>query len=273
MKTKNKSSKNILYYYFFPSILGALFFILIFFFQMFILLEINPPLKIFIIPFFFGVLGGAIIGYWRKRATLLSAEVLNYQYSLEAMINKKTKELELKNKELKTLSFTDSLTGLNNRRRFDYVLEKEWDNIQENKKPLSLIMFDIDRFKQYNDTYGHQKGDECLQRIAHLLHKQVTRANDLVVRYGGEEFCIILPHTHYKDAIIIAEDIRKSIERLHIFHSSSNISSVVTVSIGVSTIQNTKRYKNCSKLIKTADNALYLAKDYGRNRVEGTKIN
>jgi diguanylate cyclase (GGDEF)-like protein len=263
-----------LFYYLLYSIIGASIFFFLFSLYLFVTFEIKAPIYTLIIPSFFGMIIGLSMAYWRKKSQKLLHEVLQYRENLDEMLTLQIRELEERNQELKKFSFTDSLTGLGNRRLFDRILQKEWNALeQKNAKALSLVMFDIDMFKQYNDTYGHQRGDECLERISHLLQKQVTRKDDLVVRYGGEEFCIILPHTQYNDALIIAENIRKSIKNLHIFHSSSTVNSVVTVSVGVTSIQNIKRYKNCAPLIKTADTALYLAKSQGRNRVDGSKIN
>ena len=181
-------------------------------------------------------------------------------------------QFEIKNREesrkrLEELAYIDSLTKIANRRYFDEFLEKEWNYCKRNKKELSIILLDIDFFKQYNDTYGHQAGDLCLQKIARCLEDKLNRSHDLVARYGGEEFVCILPNTNKLDAINIATKLKIAVQNLEIPHENSRISSMVTISLGVSTVI-PKDELDKTKLIKKADNALYLAKENGRNRVE-----
>lgn len=164
------------------------------------------------------------------------------------------------------LSNVDGLTGVANRRFFDETLEKEWHKSKESSSPLSLIMFDIDYFKLYNDTYGHQSGDICLQNIASYV-KEVVKTPNLVARYGGEEFAVILLNTTESNAMKTAESIRIVVESLHIPHQASKKSEVVTVSVGVAT-QDVKMFESQFELIDLADQALYQAKKNGRNRVE-----
>lgn len=169
--------------------------------------------------------------------------------------------------ELKKLSYLDGLTGVANRRRLDEVLEFEWKRMMRESKPVSMIMSDIDYFKAYNDTYGHQKGDECLKKVATTLKIVVKRPADLVARYGGEEFVILLPGVDIKGAGLIAEKMRLKIEALGINHSGSQACNVVTMSFGVSSIVPTAN-TNSAELLETADYALYKAKKEGRNKVE-----
>ena len=176
-------------------------------------------------------------------------------------------ELASLNKELKSLSFLDGLTGIANRRMFDTTLEIEWNHAQRDKQPLSLIMIDIDFFKQYNDTYGHTQGDNCLKIVANTLSFVLKRTVDLAARYGGEEFAILLPNTNTKQASIIAQKCRTEIIEQNILHESSKISGVVTISIGVSSIIPTGSMEP-SILINNSDRLLYKAKNKGRNRVE-----
>lgn len=175
-------------------------------------------------------------------------------------------KLKISNKTLARLSTQDSLTGIANRRKFDHYLESKWKSLAEVHESISLILLDIDFFKSYNDTYGHQKGDRCLTRVATIIKESVKRSTDLVARYGGEEFAIVLAQCDSKSAMDIAEDIRRNIELQQIQHESSDVANIVTVSVGVATLVPSSQY-NLSQLIDHADEALYNAKRQGRNRV------
>lgn len=175
------------------------------------------------------------------------------------------------NEILQRLSSIDGLTGIANRRYFDEFLEQEWARGIRHGYSLSLIMFDIDYFKKYNDTYGHQKGDQCLQEVARTSANTFKRTTDLVARYGGEEFSVILPHTEWKEAFRLAEQLRKNIEGMKIPHQASEIAEYVTISVGVATIL-PNSISASAELIEKADQALYLAKRLGRNRVMGSKM-
>jgi diguanylate cyclase (GGDEF)-like protein/PAS domain S-box-containing protein len=165
---------------------------------------------------------------------------------------------------LEQLATRDGLTGLANRRCFDDTLSAEWQRALRNQQPLSLLMVDVDNFKQYNDAYGHLGGDECLQRIASAVSSEM-RANDLVARYGGEEFAVILPNQSLKGAAIVAERIRCRVEQLRLPNLGSQ-QHVVTVSIGAATALASVE-TDPSQLVATADSALYRAKHMGRNRI------
>ncbi len=165
---------------------------------------------------------------------------------------------------LEQLATRDGLTGLANRRCFDDTLHAEWQRALRQQQPLSLLMVDVDNFKQYNDAYGHLGGDECLQRIANAVSSEM-RANDLVARYGGEEFAVILPNQSLKGAAIVAERIRCRVEQLHLPNLGSK-QHVVTVSIGAATALAAPE-TDPSQLVATADSALYRAKHMGRNRI------
>jgi len=163
------------------------------------------------------------------------------------------------------LSTTDQLTGIPNRRSFNLQVDKEWSRNMRDKKPLSLMILDIDRFKAFNDTYGHQQGDEVLRIIAVALKDSLRRSSDFAARWGGEEFVILLPNTDMNGALVNAERIRENIEQTSI--TISNGRSVgLTVSIGVATIIPMQEL-NQSELISQADRALYTAKEKGRNMV------
>lgn len=187
--------------------------------------------------------------------------------SLKSGLDIKTKELELANETLRVLSTLDGLTQVPNRRFFDEVFSKEWLSATRGKSPLSLIMIDIDCFKNFNDEYGHLAGDDCLKAIAKVISKNIKRPDDFVARYGGEEFTVILPNTNAQGAILVGEKIRKAVEDLKIHHDKSLAAQYVTVSVGVTTAD-FKRSKDFSGMIRKADEALYLAKQRGRNRVE-----
>jgi len=171
------------------------------------------------------------------------------------------------NRKLEMISMRDGLTGIANRRMYDTTLNKEWSRAQRNGTPLSLLIIDIDHFKEYNDRYGHFEGDRCLQKIAETLQGIVSRATDLCARYGGEEFVILLPDTKREEAAVFAEGVRERIRELGIAHASSPVDDVVTVSIGVGTMV-PKKNTASSGLFQMADKMLYLAKQEQRNCVK-----
>ncbi len=173
-------------------------------------------------------------------------------------------ELKVKNIQLEQLATIDGLTKVSNRRKFDEIMNAEWTRLSREKKPLSLMMCDVDHFKKYNDTYGHQMGDNCLIKVAEALKKSIHRPADTIARYGGEEFAIILPKTDTDGAEHIAKDIIENVNQCNIPHNRSQHKKV-SISIGVaSVIPNSS--DSYTSLIKKADEALYHAKENGRNR-------
>jgi two-component system cell cycle response regulator len=174
--------------------------------------------------------------------------------------------LQEANKELQRLAIIDGLTQIPNRRRFDEHFENEWNRMKRDQKQLSLILCDIDFFKLYNDHYGHQEGDVCLQAVAQAIHQVAKRPADLAARYGGEEFVIILPDTDISGAFNIAQEVREKIVDLEILHEHSNTAKYVTLSLGVASTTPSQDILP-EDLVKEADNALYQAKEYGRNCV------
>jgi diguanylate cyclase (GGDEF)-like protein len=169
------------------------------------------------------------------------------------------------NKELNRQANMDGLTQIANRRCFDRYLALEWARCAREKQPLSLILCDLDHFKIYNDTYGHQAGDDCLTQVAKAMSQVVKRPADLVVRYGGEEFAAILPNTNGSGALQVAEIIRETVKNLRISHAMSEVGEWVTFSLGVSsTIPNAQMTQEY--LVAAADRALYEAKEQGRDR-------
>ncbi|MBI5602891.1 MAG: diguanylate cyclase [Deltaproteobacteria bacterium] len=196
---------------------------------------------------------------------------------LEVQVSQRTQELVAVNKELQQLSSSDGLTGIANRRYFDQVLAQEWQHGIRQGSSLALVMIDIDFFKNYNDVYGHQAGDDCLKQVAGTLKATLRRSVDLAARYGGEEFAAVLPNTEMEGAAFLAEEIRATIEGLGIKHENSSISKVVTVSVGVAAVIPIMGTQP-SMIIAPADQALYKAKHEGRNRVRisadvGFKLN
>lgn len=169
---------------------------------------------------------------------------------------------------LRTLAYADSLTGLANRRHFEMALEAEWRRCRRNQLPLSVLMIDVDSFKRYNDHYGHQAGDACLQTVARQLCNQSLRSHDLLARYGGEEFILLMPECEQPGAMAKAESMRQSIESLNIEHVAATANTRVTISVGVHTLIPSGDQQP-SALVQRADQHLYQAKSLGRNRVAG----
>jgi diguanylate cyclase (GGDEF)-like protein len=169
-------------------------------------------------------------------------------------------------KLIEALASIDFVTELPNRREYERRLEEEWLRARRMKQPVSLVLADIDFFKDYNDAYGHALGDDCLRQVAVALARSVQRSSDFVGRYGGEEFVTLLPDTHREGALQVAEGMRQAVARLLLAHRASKIADHVTVSFGVAV--STHEDGHPSSLVRAADQALYLAKEAGRNRVE-----
>jgi diguanylate cyclase (GGDEF)-like protein len=188
-----------------------------------------------------------------------AGELIAVVETLRDMTDEKTAQMALEQ-----LARRDALTGLANRRCFDDTLQAEWARAQRQQQPLSLLMVDVDNFKQYNDAHGHQGGDECLRRIATAVASEM-RTNDLVARYGGEEFAVILPNQSLRGAAIVAERIRRRVERLNVPNPLAPARQV-TVSIGAATAL-PAAHTEAAELVGIADAALYRAKHMGRNRI------
>lgn len=187
----------------------------------------------------------------------------NHEFELEHLAG----QLASANRMLQRIAILDGLTGIANRRYFDEVIEEEWLRAIRDQTPLSIIMIDIDYFKAFNDTYGHQAGDESLKTVAMVLKDTLKRPADMVARYGGEEFVAVLPETEIKGAVAIAEAMRLNIDALNIPHKNSHNHGCITISLGAASII-PERNTSSSILIAAADKALYRAKDKGRNRVD-----
>lgn len=205
---------------------------------------------------------------WMRRALLIVPVTLALFLSVMAQIVLFRREMRVRGiyeKQIEARAQTDGLTGIPNRRTFDETLEREWQAARREGKPLSLLFLDADRFKLYNDRYGHQEGDELLKTLAQALKKKARRPRDLAARYGGEEFVVLLPHTTRQRAVAVAETIRRAIAELRVPHED-NAGGVVTVSIGVATAVPAAD-DSSARLVEAADAAVYQAKEAGRNRV------
>ena len=209
---------------------------------------------------------------WRQRVWLTAA-ALAVLWSLAfftlhtywARLNNLA-ELKKARDELESLSLTDALTGLANRRCFNDVLNAECNRMRRKKTPISVIMIDVDFFKEFNDIYGHVTGDKCLKSVAGVIQSHLNRPQDLAARYGGEEFCCILPETEHSGAAAIAINIKDEIEALGIHHEGSDIGNRLTVSLGVATLICDKETSS-ETIVNLADERLYQAKKNGRNQV------
>jgi diguanylate cyclase (GGDEF)-like protein len=192
------------------------------------------------------------------------------ELELQRLVDARTRELSEANDLLVELSYLDPVTGVANRRRFDERLEIEWKRAARGRTPLSVVMIDIDRFKDYNDTYGHQQGDFCLKAVAGAIADGLPRAGDSVARFGGEEFAVVLPLTALPGAVRVAEQLRMRVERLAMVHTSSSVARVVTISCGVASMVPGSE-SELRQLVRMADDALYRAKERGRNRTEAVE--
>jgi diguanylate cyclase (GGDEF)-like protein len=166
--------------------------------------------------------------------------------------------------EFHALSNVDELTGIPNRRAIEQIYNAEWNRAIREKKPIGLMMIDIDNFKMFNDNYGHVEGDLCLVKIARTLQRCLKRSTDIIARYGGEEFLVVMPNTD--NTLSVAEGCRQAIEQLQIPHEYSEIANVVTISIGLCS-QVPDLHSGKEQFLRKADEALYQAKNAGRNRI------
>jgi len=202
----------------------------------------------------------------RKEAEQALLESQRKALETHASLQQRTRELEEANAQLERLSNLDGLTGLPNRRHFEFIYQTEWRRACRERRWISLVMIDVDYFKSYNDHHGHLAGDECLKRIAQALNERL-RAGDLVARYGGEEFVALLTGNSRQGALQAADRMRLRVRQLELEHGRSSVSPFVTISLGVASRQADLEV-DPQDLLARADKALYLAKTRGRNRVE-----
>jgi diguanylate cyclase (GGDEF)-like protein/PAS domain S-box-containing protein len=191
--------------------------------------------------------------------------LIGFMFDISERKKTEGKLIELQ-KELEALSFQDGLTGVANRRMFDSVIDLEWNAARRSSQPLSVLLLDIDFFKQYNDHYGHVQGDQCLRQVAKALSHAGSRPRDFVARYGGEEFILVLPGADEKAAALVADRCRSLLFKEQLPHAKSAVSQIVTFSIGVGTIVPGERDDMLAFLDKV-DKRLYQAKQGGRNRI------
>jgi diguanylate cyclase (GGDEF)-like protein len=233
--------------------------------------EAATPLLVTVKPhffqtrWFFAAIALALVAAVAALLRLRTRQLRRRQAEMERLVAEKTEELKLANEHLARLSFVDSLTGLANRRRFDEVLEEEWQRARRFGTPLALVVADVDHFKAYNDTLGHPEGDRCLAAVAEVFRNAELRAGELVARYGGEEF-VALIHAGEAEAVTFAEKLRQACEARAIPHPASTSGPVVTISLGVAAHIPTDS-TTTEALVLDADAALYRAKRAGRNRV------
>jgi diguanylate cyclase (GGDEF)-like protein len=217
--------------------------------------------------FAFGTAGGQAWQVFGVAATDagMGGLMLGIRITTERKVNERTAALAAANEKLEQLSRTDALTGLANRRRLDDALAETWRRAGIAGRPISVIMIDIDYFKQYNDHFGHLGGDGCLQKLAAVLTAG-ARESDIVARYGGEEFAVVLPDTDFADAWNVAERLRRTVAGLEQEHPGSP-TGYLTVSVGVASAFFSVGETGRRDLLQRADEGLYLAKHNGRNRV------
>lgn len=206
----------------------------------------------------------------RVRSSLRLKHEIDRRKAREKELTEVSKQLADLNRWLTRLSLIDSLTKVANRRAFDESIVQEWKRSQRNGEHVSLLMIDVDYFKNYNDSYGHREGDVCLTQIAHTIQNSLNRPGDLVCRYGGEEFAVLLPETDEDGAHFVATRILEHIEALNIVHETSKVADHVTVSIGACSAVAMPKL-SCMEVVATADKALYEAKRAGRNQVASAK--
>lgn len=209
-----------------------------------------------------------IYAAWRRRAVMIGALVAMFGagfIALSIVLSAQLRRRMRAESELVMLARTDGLTGLNNRRTFGEILDKEWRRARRAHSVFSLLFVDVDRFKAYNDTYGHQAGDDALAAVARCIGENIRRHGDCAARYGGEEFVVLLPDTSMQGAETIVEKIRTAINELEIEHASSEFGHV-TASIGLAS-WTPEQDGEAGAIIKAADEALYNAKATGRNKV------
>jgi len=223
-----------------------------------------------ITSFFFQVavnLFGIINIYQRQRLLFNEFKHRVKEKDNSKQINKLNKKLLHLNKKLNDQASKDGLTGIANRRYFDEYLDKLILNCHNESSTMSLIMLDIDFFKQYNDYYGHLKGDQCLVQIAKLMVENLEGSNGMAARYGGEEFCMLLPNTGSKQATVIVENFKNGLQKLRIQHQDSKISPFITASYGLISVENNFHSISAKKVINFADSCLYKSKNEGRNKI------
>lgn len=209
----------------------------------------------------------------RIRNALKLKQEMDIRKAREQDLLEVTQELKELNAVLEQLSNIDGLTGVANRRSFNRFFEAEWQRAIKTNEYLSIVLLDIDKFKIYNDTYGHQEGDDCLKKIATIIEDATKNSQSLVARYGGEEFVVVLPNTSLQKGLAIAEQIRLNVEEAKIVHENSPVSKHVTISAGVACTRPISNKIKRDELVCIADQGLYQSKRNGRNQTSAVQEN
>jgi diguanylate cyclase (GGDEF)-like protein len=208
------------------------------------------------------VLGSVMIVQRRRISQLRKRE-----QQLQLAIEERSQQLEKANNALREVTNSDPLTGIANHRTFQEELKLQWRRTARSRLPMTLLMIDVDGLKQYNESKGHQAGDECLRQIADTLRHQLQRPGDLIGRYGGDEFGVLLPETDASGGLAVAERMRQAVEELEVTWGPDIETQRITISVGSATTVPSPQELSTS-LVATADRALAVAKRNGRNRVE-----
>lgn len=199
----------------------------------------------------------------REQNVLLQQKIDEHERTLHELEQAKI-ALQQANAELQRLASVDDLTQVANRRHFYNYLTQEWQRSMREQANLSLLLCDVDHFKDYNDAYGHQAGDRCLQQVAQAIQSAIHRPSDLVARYGGEEFAVILPSTEMEGAAHIAQRIQTTLRQMQLVHPKSSVSAFVTLSVGIASFV-PHPTQSPDQIVAIADQALYAAKEKGRD--------
>ena len=206
---------------------------------------------------------GAVVLVQRKRV----AQLRDREQQLQRMLEERSQHLEKASKQLRDITNGDPLTGIANHRTFQDDLKLQWRRTARSRLPLTLLMLDVDWLKNFNESKGHQSGDECLRQIAEALRLQLQRPGDLVARYGGDEFAVVLAETDASGGLAVAEKMRQAVQELEISWGPDSEGHRITVSVGAATTVPSPQ-EHPTSLVATADRALSMAKRNGRNRVE-----
>ena len=224
--------------------------------QLYFLFDILNPILL-IMPIVMGSITGYLVGYYKYHVYLQIKELEDVKNGLEEQVQEQTKELH-------ELLLLDPLTGLGNRLKLKEVLSHEVERIGKEYENISFLMIDIDYFKKYNDFYGHLLGDDVLKHLGNFFKTKMLKTQNSVIRFGGEEFIVILPDSDVENSLKVAEYLVRGVRELNIEHEKSDIDKKITISVGIHTTSNITLVEN-SEYIKQADKALYLAKEQGRN--------
>jgi diguanylate cyclase (GGDEF)-like protein len=216
-----------------------------------------------LIPAALAVLLGAVALVQRKRL----AQLQEREQQLQRMLEERSQQLEKAGKQLRDMTNGDPLTGIANHRTFQDELRLQWRRTARSRLPLTLLMIDVDWLKDFNESKGHQSGDECLRQIANALRLQLQRPGDLVARYGGDEFAVVLAETDASGGLAVAEKMRQAVEELELTWGPELERQRITVSVGAATTVPSPQ-EPATSLVAAADRALSMAKRNGRNRVE-----